>query len=76
MFYAYIFQRLEDSSIQTSLSKLKSGAMQLCQEAKRTDPTGQSDHKAKTQLIMQCAYDIAKAAKVLVTSVQRTTNAT
>ncbi|XP_067932077.1 ARF GTPase-activating protein GIT2-like isoform X2 [Watersipora subatra] len=68
--------KLEDSSIQAALSKLKSGAMQLCQEAKRSDVNGHIDSKAKTQSIMQCAYDIAKAAKVLVTSIQRTVNIT
>lgn len=50
--------------------------MLLCQEAKRTNANGQCDYKVKTQQIMHCAYEIAKAAKVLVTSIQGTTNAT
>lgn len=52
--------------------------MQLCQEAKSqpVDANGQPDLKLKTQLIIQCAYDIAKAAKVLVTSIQKATGAT
>jgi len=70
--------RLDDTSIQAALSKLKSEAMKLCQEAKsqKVDASGQVDLKLKTQLIYQCAYDIAKAAKVLVTSIQKATAGT
>jgi len=65
---------MDDSSIQIALSKLKSGAMQLCQEAKSpyTDSAGQTDFKLKAQNIIHSAYDIAKAAKILVTSIEKT----
>ena len=71
----WLLQRLESSQLQTALSKLKSGSMQLCQEAKSLPPevNGQPDFKAKTQMIIQCAYNIAKAAKTLVTSIQAAT---
>ena len=72
----WLLQRLESSQLKTALSKLKSGSMQLCQEAKSLPPevNGQPDFKAKTQMIIQCAYNIAEAAKTLVTSIQAATD--
>jgi len=65
---------LESEAIQKALSGLKSGAMKLCQEAKTPaiEVNGAVDYRSKTQQIIQCAYDIAKTAKVLVTSVNNT----
>lgn len=46
--------------------------MQLCQQVKSppADDNGEPDYRAKTQQVMECAYNIAIAAKALVTATQ------
>lgn len=56
---------MEVDRIQMVLSQLKNGANQLKQEC-NTISIEDSDLKVHTQTVIQCAYDIAKAAKALV----------
>lgn len=56
--------------VKTSLRLLTSSAYRLQTECKKTlpvEPSPSMDVQLVTQQVIQCAYDIAKAAKQLVT---------
>jgi len=63
--------------VRTSLRLLTSSAYRLQSECKKTlpgDPGPPTDIQLVTQQVIQCAYDIAKAAKQLVTITTKETN--
>ncbi|XP_036908183.1 ARF GTPase-activating protein GIT2 isoform X7 [Sturnira hondurensis] len=63
--------------VRTSLCLLKSSAYQLQSECKKTLPGDSAlpaDIQLVTQQVIQCAYDIAKAAKQLVTITTKENN--
>lgn len=62
-------QNIQDERINTALHLMTSGAQRLTDQCSQgvPDASGQSDLRASTQSVIQCAYDIAKAAKHLVT---------
>uniref|UniRef100_A0A2K5PZM2 GIT ArfGAP 2 n=1 Tax=Cebus imitator TaxID=2715852 RepID=A0A2K5PZM2_CEBIM len=63
--------------VRTSLRLLTSSAYRLQSECKKTlpgDPGSPTDVQLVTQQVIQCAYDIAKAAKQLVTITTKENN--
>ncbi|XP_063470516.1 ARF GTPase-activating protein GIT2 isoform X13 [Symphalangus syndactylus] len=63
--------------VRTSLRLLTSSAYRLQSECKKTlpgDPSSPTDVQLVTQQVIQCAYDIAKAAKQLVTITTKENN--
>uniref|UniRef100_A0A8C0XK18 Arf-GAP domain-containing protein n=1 Tax=Castor canadensis TaxID=51338 RepID=A0A8C0XK18_CASCN len=63
--------------VRTSLRLLTSSAYRLHSECKKTlpgDPGSPTDVQLVTQQVIQCAYDIAKAAKQLVTITTKENN--
>ena len=57
----------ESSKHQSALKKLTSGAQRLRDECLVTaDGSQTADSQTQTQIVIQCAYDIALAAKQLV----------
>ncbi|XP_064620292.1 ARF GTPase-activating protein GIT1-like isoform X3 [Lineus longissimus] len=65
-------QKPKTESIKMALHYLTSSAVRLREECRmeQMDGRGQVDHRIKTQQVIQCAYDIAKGAKQLVTIFQ------
>lgn len=58
-------QRVTDERISLALQLLTGGALRLREQCNiSADPT--IDMRLRTQQVIQCAYDIAKAAKQLV----------
>ncbi|XP_062890427.1 ARF GTPase-activating protein GIT2a isoform X7 [Mobula hypostoma] len=63
--------------VRASLSLLTSSAYRLqseCKKALPTEPSPTTDIQLVTQQVIQCAYDIAKAAKQLVTIMTKESN--
>lgn len=67
-------QRVESRRVQEALNQLTTSALRLREECKDWPPPAsedpQPDFRLKTQQVIQFAYDIAKAAKKLVTLFQ------
>ena len=64
------FQKPKSDTVRTSLRLLTSSAYRLqseCRKALPGDSSLPTDVQLVTQQVIQCAYDIAKAAKQLVT---------
>lgn len=64
------FQKPKSETVRTSLRLLTSSACRLqseCRKALPGDSSLPADVQLVTQQVIQCAYDIAKAAKQLVT---------
>lgn len=62
-------QNIQDEGLSNSLHRLTDGAERLqekCAQALPQDSEGQIDYRYHTQEVIQCAYDIAKAAKQIV----------
>nr|XP_025842461.1 ARF GTPase-activating protein GIT2 isoform X13 [Vulpes vulpes] len=67
----------KSDTVRTSLRLLTSSAYRLQSECKKTlpgDPGPPTDIQLVTQQVIQCAYDIAKAAKQLVTITTKENN--
>ncbi|XP_064434590.1 ARF GTPase-activating protein GIT2 isoform X4 [Mirounga angustirostris] len=67
----------KSDTVRTSLRLLTSSAYRLQSECKKTlpgDPAPPTDIQLVTQQVIQCAYDIAKAAKQLVTITTKENN--
>lgn len=73
--YAVCPQRPALDAVRASLKLLASSASRLqveCRKAAPSEPSASAvDYQLLTQQVIQCAYDIAKAAKQLVTITTR-----
>jgi G protein-coupled receptor kinase interacting protein 2 len=77
MLYALSFQKPFSESVKCALHLLMTSAVRLQEECSEcidlpSDPSEEFtfDPSIKTQQVIQCAYDIAKSAKQLVTLFQ------
>ena len=74
--FGFLFQKLYSESVKVALHSLMTSAKRLQEEcAECSDITSETeeltfDPSIKTQQVIQCAYDIAKSAKQLVTLFQ------
>ena len=59
-------QSLRDDKIREALHLLTNGAVRLQEQCNQVRGQGQMDGQIMTQQVIQCAYNIAKAAKQLV----------
>lgn len=76
LFLPSLLQRPSSDTVRGSLCLLTSSASRLhgeCQKAAEHS-LGPSDNQLVTQQVIQCAYDIAKAAKQLVTVTTKENN--
>lgn len=72
-FFVFFLQNSRISSVRHALNSLTSSAARLqeeCQDTNMGDLEPELDLPFKTQQVMQCAFDIARAAKQLVTLFQ------
>ncbi|NWI40191.1 GIT2 protein, partial [Regulus satrapa] len=70
-------QKPKSELVRTSLRLLTSSAYRLqseCRKALPAEPSPAPDIQLVTQQVIQCAYDIAKAAKQLVTITTKENN--
>ncbi|NWW78706.1 GIT2 protein, partial [Climacteris rufus] len=70
-------QKPRSELVRTSLRLLTSSAYRLqseCRKALPAEPGAAPDVQLLTQQVIQCAYDIAKAAKQLVTITTKENN--
>ena len=71
--FLFSFQKPRSEAVRQPLRTLVSSASRLqiiCKNAVPADPKVTPDHQHLTQQVIACAYEIAKAAKQLVTCYQ------
>ena len=60
-------QTPKSEELRNAVALLRDGATRLREQCRTDTSEAQTEYRTKTQQVIQCAYDIAKAAKQLVT---------